>query len=89
MIRLRRTKHALSILLLVAALEVCFAGVASSQTQLSQTQPGQGGAYQEAPSEVMAPYESGTASTRPGSQSPFLGSVPSGKATPEVLQLSL
>ena len=68
----------------VAALGFCFARVASSQTQ-----PGQGGAYQEAPSEAMAPYESGTASTRPGSQSPFLGSVPSGKATPEVLQLSL
>ena len=84
MIRLHRKRHALSILLLVAVLEVCFARVASSQTQ-----PGQGGAYQQAPGEVMAPYESGTASTRPGSQSPFLGSVPSGKATPEVLQLSL
>ena len=78
--------HLRTLLILVglSVLETCFGGLASAQTP-----PGQGGAFQGAQNEVVAPSESATASTRPGSQSPFLGSVPSGKASPEVLQLSL
>jgi outer membrane protein TolC len=82
MIRICRGTRNRSILLSFSILTISFAAVAPAQTLPEQGRVPQG-AQGESPSEAAV------ASTELGNQSPFLGSVPTGKATPEVLQLSM
>ena len=77
---------------LLGLLGIAMLATSLAQVELAQVGPAQSSAFQPAQGGTergTGPSAPVTAATSLRSQNPFLGSVPSGKASSEVLQLSL